>query len=120
MLNVSEDLIAQVEHHVLGDVRGKIALRDAEEAGDERSRHHARNEQHEHRLVAMGNRVVDDHLDAQRRREAEHGVVGDPLVASAEKGGRLFGVLVERLVALCREYHAEEPPRYREFGSHSA
>jgi len=54
----------------------------------------------------------------ERRREAEHGVVGNPFVASAEKGGRLFAVLVERLVALCREYHAEEPPRYREFGSH--
>jgi creatinine amidohydrolase/Fe(II)-dependent formamide hydrolase-like protein len=44
--------------------------------------------------------------------------MGDPLVASAAKGERLFGVLLERLVALCREYHAEDPPRYREFGSH--
>jgi len=56
----------------------------------------------------------------ERRREAEHGVVGDPFLASAAKGGKLFAVLVERLVALCREYHAEDPPRYREFGSHSA
>ncbi len=55
----------------------------------------------------------------ERRREMEHGVMGDPLVASAEKGERLFGVLLERLIALCREYHEEEPPRYREFGSHS-
>ena len=47
-----------------------------------------------------------------------HGVMGDPHVASAEKGERLFDVLLERLVTLCREYHAEEPPRYREFGSH--
>jgi creatinine amidohydrolase/Fe(II)-dependent formamide hydrolase-like protein len=47
-----------------------------------------------------------------------HGVMGDPVLATAEKGGRLFGVLLERLVALCREYHAEDPPRYREFGSH--
>ncbi len=54
----------------------------------------------------------------ERRREMEHGVYGDPLVASAEKGGKLFGVLRDRLVALCREYHEEEPPRYREFGSH--
>lgn len=54
----------------------------------------------------------------ERRREMEHGVMGDPLVATAEKGERLFGVLVERLAALCREYHEEEPPRYREFGSH--
>jgi creatinine amidohydrolase len=54
----------------------------------------------------------------ERRREMEHGVMGDPHVASAEKGERLFNVLVERLVTLCREYHAAEPPRYREFGSH--
>lgn len=54
----------------------------------------------------------------ERRREMEHGVMGDPHVASAEKGARLFNVLVERLVALCREYHEIDPPRYREFGSH--
>jgi creatinine amidohydrolase len=54
----------------------------------------------------------------ERRREMAHGVMGDPFKASAEKGERLFGVLLERLVALCREYHAEDPPRYREFGSH--
>ena len=41
----------------------------------------------------------------ERRRESEHGVVGDPFLASAAKGERLFAVLVERLVALCREYH---------------
>ena len=56
----------------------------------------------------------------ERRREMAHGVMGDPFVASAEKGERLFGVLVERLVALCREYHEADPPRYREFGSHSS
>jgi creatinine amidohydrolase len=55
----------------------------------------------------------------ERRREMEHGVMGDPHVASAEKGERLFAVLLERLVDLCREYHDVEPPRYREFGSHS-
>jgi creatinine amidohydrolase len=54
----------------------------------------------------------------ERRREMAHGVMGDPFAASAEKGERLFKVLVERLVALCREYHAIEPPKYREFGSH--
>jgi creatinine amidohydrolase/Fe(II)-dependent formamide hydrolase-like protein len=47
-----------------------------------------------------------------------HGVMGDPFVASAEKGMRLFSVLLERLVALCREYHEIDPPKYREFGSH--
>jgi creatinine amidohydrolase len=54
----------------------------------------------------------------ERRREMEHGVMGNPRVASAAKGGRLFALLQERLAALCREYHATEPPRYREFGSH--
>jgi creatinine amidohydrolase len=54
----------------------------------------------------------------ERRREMEHGVMGDPHVASAEKDERLFNVLTERLVTLCREYHAAEPPAYREFGSH--
>ncbi len=54
----------------------------------------------------------------ERRREMEHGVMGDPLVASAEKGARLFALLQSRLEALCREYHAAEPPQYREFGSH--
>ena len=54
----------------------------------------------------------------ERRREMEHGVMGDPFKASAEKGERLFNVLRDRLVTLCREYHSEEPPRYREFGSH--
>jgi creatinine amidohydrolase len=56
----------------------------------------------------------------ERRREMAHGVMGDPFVASAKKGEQLFSVLLDRLVTLCREYHAEEPPRYREFGSHSS
>jgi creatinine amidohydrolase len=54
----------------------------------------------------------------ERRREMAHGVMGDPHVASREKGERLFDVLVQRLVALCREYHQIDPPKYREFGSH--
>ena len=54
----------------------------------------------------------------ERRREMAHGVMGDPLVASAAKGEQVFAVLLERLVALCREYHEIEPPQYREFGSH--
>jgi creatinine amidohydrolase len=54
----------------------------------------------------------------ERRREMEHGVMGDPFKASAEKGERLFNVLVERLERLCREYHDADPPRYYEFGSH--
>ncbi|MBX3071389.1 MAG: creatininase family protein [Thermomicrobiales bacterium] len=54
----------------------------------------------------------------ERRREMQNGVMGDPFVASAEKGEKLFNVLKERLIALCVDYHNEEPPKYREFGSH--
>jgi creatinine amidohydrolase len=54
----------------------------------------------------------------ERRREMEHGVMGDPHVASAEKGEKLFNVFVDKLSALCREYHDSEAPRYYEFGSH--
>ncbi len=54
----------------------------------------------------------------ERRREMEHGVMGDPFVASAAKGERLFNVLLERLVALCHEFHEVDPPLYKEFGSH--
>lgn len=54
----------------------------------------------------------------ERRREMAHGVMGDPFKASAEKGERIFEVLTERLVTLCREYHESEPPGYYEFGSH--
>lgn len=56
----------------------------------------------------------------ERRREMGHGVMGDPGVASAEKGERLFNQLVERLMTLCWEYHEADPPRYLEFGSHSS
>ncbi len=48
----------------------------------------------------------------ERRREMAHGVMGDPFVASADKGERLFAVLLDRLVTLCREFLAAEPPRY--------
>ena len=53
----------------------------------------------------------------ERRREAPYGVVGDPRVASAEKGARLFGVLTQRLAETCRELHAQELRGYRQFGS---
>jgi creatinine amidohydrolase len=53
----------------------------------------------------------------ERRREAPYGVVGDPRVASAEKGARLFDVLTARLTEICREFHTQELRRYRQFGS---
>ncbi|HET8524457.1 MAG TPA: creatininase family protein [Thermomicrobiales bacterium] len=54
----------------------------------------------------------------ERRREMANGVMGDPFVASAEKGEKLFNLYVERLSQLVREYSAAEPPAYFEFGSH--
>lgn len=53
----------------------------------------------------------------ERRREAPLGIMGDPFSASAEKGERLFNLLVERLVELCREFHTQSLRRYRQFGS---
>jgi creatinine amidohydrolase/Fe(II)-dependent formamide hydrolase-like protein len=55
---------------------------------------------------------------SERRHEMEHGVMSDPVVASAAKGEQLFSILFERLVALCREYREIVPPRYCEFRSH--
>ncbi len=57
-------------------------------------------------------------LFPERRREMAHGVMGNPHVASAQKGEALFTVLLGKLVQLCREYHDEDPPGYFEFGSH--
>ena len=54
----------------------------------------------------------------ERRRVTASGVIGDATVASAAKGERLLTVLDERLEALCRDLHAADPPRYREWGSH--
>lgn len=53
----------------------------------------------------------------ERRREAPYGVMGQPGVASALKGERLFNVLTERLVEVCREFHTQELRSYRQFGS---
>lgn len=54
----------------------------------------------------------------ERRREAEHGVMGDPTVATAEKGERLFTAARDKLIGVCRQYHTQPVRRYREFGSH--
>jgi creatinine amidohydrolase len=53
----------------------------------------------------------------ERQREAPLGVMGEPRVASAAKGERLFGALAERLIDVCREFHDQELRRYRQFGS---
>ena len=54
----------------------------------------------------------------ERRREREHGVHGNPMTASAEKGEKLFSAARERLVEVCRQYHAQPVRGYREFGTH--
>jgi len=54
----------------------------------------------------------------ERRREREHGVHGNPMTASAEKGERLFTAAREKLIQVCREYHELPVRGYREFGSH--
>ncbi len=54
----------------------------------------------------------------ERRREREHGVHGNPMTASAEKGELLFIAAKEMLIQVCREYHALPVRGYREFGSH--
>ena len=54
----------------------------------------------------------------ERRREREHGVHGNPLTASYEKGERLFQAARAMLVEVCRQYHAQPVRGYREFGSH--
>lgn len=54
----------------------------------------------------------------ERRRERENGVHGDPTVATAEKGERLFNAVTEMLIKVCREYHEQPVRGYYEFGSH--
>jgi creatinine amidohydrolase len=57
---------------------------------------------------------------AERRRDTAEGtgVMGNPLVASAEKGERLFQAIVAKLVQLAQEMHAAPVRHYKEFGSH--
>jgi creatinine amidohydrolase len=57
---------------------------------------------------------------AERRRDTVGGtgVMGNPLLAGAEKGERLFNAVVEKLVQLVTEMHCAPVRHYREFGSH--
>ena len=56
---------------------------------------------------------------AERRRDTEKrtGVMGNPLAASPEKGGALFGAAVARLEKVLREFHNLPVRQYKEFGS---
>lgn len=57
---------------------------------------------------------------SERRRDTRDrtGTMGDALAATAEKGGRVFSLAVDRLARLVREYHAQPVRHYRELGSH--
>lgn len=57
---------------------------------------------------------------AERRRDTQKdtGIMGDAFAASAEKGGRIFELVCQRLEQLMRQYHALPVRHYREFGSH--
>lgn len=57
---------------------------------------------------------------AERRRDSGKvtGTHGNPFVASAEKGEKIVNAVVQRLVQLVREYHAQPVRDYREFGTH--
>ena len=57
---------------------------------------------------------------AERRRDSGQatGVHGNPLVASAAKGERVFKAVVEKLVQLVTELHHLPVRQYRELGSH--
>lgn len=54
----------------------------------------------------------------ERRREREHGVHGNPTTASAAKGERFFTAARDKLIEVCRQYHAQPVRQYQEFGSH--
>jgi creatinine amidohydrolase len=56
---------------------------------------------------------------AERRRERAGGVHGDPTVATAEKGERLFVAARETLTRVVEELRALPVRHYAEFGSHS-
>ena len=47
----------------------------------------------------------------ERRREMQNGVMGDPFVATAEKGERLFNVLSSGWLRSAGKYHDEEPAK---------
>ena len=57
---------------------------------------------------------------AERRRDTAKvtGTMGNPLVASAEKGRQVFEAAVRRLVMLATEMHDLPVRHYKEFGSH--
>lgn len=63
-------------------------------------------------------RPFAQYAEWRRDTAAGTGVMGNPFVASAEKGERLFQAVVAKLVQLAREMHAAPVRHYTEFGSH--
>ena len=57
---------------------------------------------------------------SERRRDTRDvtGTMGNALVASREKGEKIFNLTVDRLEQLVREYHVQPVRDYREFGTH--
>lgn len=49
----------------------------------------------------------------ERQRETPHGVMGDPTIASAEKGRKYVELAVERLVALAEAYRRQPVRQYK-------
>ena len=56
---------------------------------------------------------------AERRRERRGGVHGDPTVATAEKGERIFLTVQDKLVRTVRKFRDLPVRRYREFAPHA-
>ena len=66
------DRCPQVVHHALADLVREQRLDDAEDAGPDRNRDHRADEDVEQAQIAVGQRVVEDPLDEERRNRA-HG-----------------------------------------------
>ncbi|MDA0699781.1 MAG: creatininase family protein [bacterium] len=54
----------------------------------------------------------------ERQRETPHGVMGDPRVATAEKGAKYVDLAATRLVELARAYRLQSVRHYRHAGTH--
>ncbi len=83
-------------------------------------------------LIDRSRMVVDTHPNpfspelrhfagfSERRRDSSKvtGTHGDPFAASAEKGEKIVHAVVQKLVQMVREYHAQPVRDYRAFGTH--
>ncbi len=58
-------------------------------------------------MLAGGGRVF---WSTWFRQTSQHGIYGDPTVATAETGRKTFEAIIDHMVVFCREFHAFEPP----------